>query len=241
MHSTNKITNYSGRELEAMSFAVKYHKWIIEEFAPYLGDNVAEVGAGIGNISRLLLCCPIKQLYAFEPASNLFPHLQEQLRSEKRAIPINDFFTHKNREESLDSIVYINVLEHIEKDHVELTNARTALRSGGHLMLFVPALEWLYSNLDKSVGHYRRYNKKQLRLLVKDAGFQILELQYFDFIGIIPWYLNFVLLKRSLNSQAVSYYDNYVVPLMRLIETNVTPPIGKNLLLVAKKSNQSFE
>ena len=83
---------YPGKELEAMSFAVNYHRWIIDEFDPYLGETIAEVGAGIGSISKLLLKKRVKRLFAFEPSHNMFPLLEKELRQEERAKAVNDFF-----------------------------------------------------------------------------------------------------------------------------------------------------
>lgn len=226
---------YSGKELEVMSFAQNYHRWIIDQFEPYLGERVAEVGAGIGNISRIILTKSVKELFAFEPSSNLFPSLFDELKHEERAHPINDFFSSDYLKKDLDSIVYVNVLEHIEEDQTELTNLRGALGPNGRLLLFVPALRELYSDFDRSVGHYRRYEKNELKLLVEKAGFKIVQLRYFDFFGVFPWYLNFVLLRKPMNGRTVFLYDNYIVPIMKLAESYVTPPIGKNLFLVGMK------
>jgi hypothetical protein len=113
--------------------------------------------------------------------------------------------------------------------------ANRALRVGGHLLIFVPALPWLFSEADKNVGHFRRYYKKNLVKLVEDAGFSIKKAHYFDFAGILPWYVNFVLLKNSFNPSSVALYDKIIVPPMRVIEKLLRPPIGKNVLIVAKK------
>ena len=99
----------------------------------------------------------------------------------------------------------------------------------------LPALQGLYSKADKELGHFRRYRKKSLRELVEQAGFEVRRIRYFDIAGIIPWYVYFVLMRRSIGRSPVSLYDRLVVPVMRPIERLITPPIGKNLLLVARK------
>ena len=231
------MQNYPGKELEAMSFAVNYHRWIINEFESYFGEIVAEVGAGTGSISELLLEKNIKSLSAFEPSQNMYPLLEKTLQKEKRAKAINDFFAGEHIRETFDSVVYINILEHVEEDHVELTNVLTALKPGGYLLLFVPALEWLYSEVDKQMGHVRRYTKNSLVNLVEDVGFTIVKERYFDLLGIIPWYINFVLLRSSFGSRRVALYDNLVVPLMKIVESRIPVPIGKNILIVGKKYN----
>ncbi len=218
-----------------MSFAVNYHRWILDCFAPYLRGNVAEVGAGIGSVSSLLLERPHDSFIAFEPSRNMFPYLGQSLEGVPNARAINDFFNPALVPQGLDSIVYINVLEHIEDDAAEIKRAYASLRPQGHLLVFVPAMPFLYSKFDRDIGHYRRYTKAGLNNLVNVAGFDIEKLHYFDVAGILPWYVSFVLMKGSPRSAQVALYDRWVVPIMRRLETLLSPPIGKNLLLVARK------
>ncbi len=227
--------NYPGKELEAMSFAANYHRWIVDELAPYLGREVAEVGAGIGSVSALLLEKPIGRLAAYEPSANMFAQLARALQGEPRAQARNAFFG-REAGEAFDSVAYINVLEHIEDDRGELGRAHARIRPGGHLLVFVPALAWLYSAFDRRIGHVRRYSRPQLERLVAEAGFEVVKSRYFDAAGIVPWYLNFVVLDRGLGGASVSLYDRLVVPPMRFIEGIVAPPLGKNLLLVARRN-----
>jgi len=229
------LPSYPGKELEAMSRAVNYHQWIVDEFEPYLGESIAEVGAGMGSVSKMLLAKGLKRLYAFEPSQNMYPYLERELKDEERALAINDFFGPRYADIGLDAVVYINVLEHIEDDRAELMNALTALRPNGHALLFVPAQAWLYSKLDKQLGHYRRYTAKGLSALVQEVGLSIVKVRYFDFVGMIPWYINYVLLQNTLGKNSVSLYDRLAVPTMRRVERLVRPPIGKNVLLIGKK------
>ena len=230
------VGQYFGKDLEAMSFANNYHRWLIAEFMPYIKGAVAEVGAGVGNVSRLILEADIESLAAFEPSANMYPLLQEALSTDKRAQAVNGFFGEGQVGEGFDTVMYVNVLEHIEDDAAELAKVRAALAQEGYLLIFVPALPWLYSELDRQVGHFRRYTKSGLVELVQKAGFSIVDVHYFDVAGILPWYIHFTLLKNQIGGGSVSLYDRLVVPTMRVIEGLVPPPIGKNLLLVAKKS-----
>jgi SAM-dependent methyltransferase len=226
---------YPGKDLEAMSFGLNYHTWILREIEPFLGDVTAEVGAGSGNFSRLLLSTTIKRLYAVEPSTDVSSLLAQNLQAEDRATIVHGFFNPGDLPELLDAICYINVFEHVQDDRAELLKAREALKPGGRLILFVPALEWLYSDHDREIGHFRRYTQKKLQQLVRSAGFAVAASRYFDVAGILPWFLNFVVLKNPLNSGSVSLYDRAVVPVMRRVERAVTPPIGKNILLIATK------
>jgi len=132
----------------------------------------------------------------------------------------------------------VNVLEHIENDREALFHAYKSLKNKGHILLFVPALSFLYSDLDKRLGHYRRYSKNELIKIVTSAGFSIKKVSYFDMVGIIPWYIAFVLLNHAytLKASNVSMYDKLVVPIMKKVEHVITPVIGKNLILVGQKT-----
>lgn len=231
---SDKMPHYLGKDLEAMSFAKNYHKWILAEFLPYIGTSVAEVGAGKGSFSRLILETDIRNLKAYEPSQDMFLMLEATLKNECRANAVNDFFN-QNITDSFDSVLYVNVLEHIEDDASEIVTAHSKLKQNGHLLIFVPALQWLFSDLDRQVGHFRRYTKNNLTELVIKAGFSVVHAKYFDMAGIIPWYINFVLLKNQIDSSSVNLYDKLIVPSMRILESIMAPPLGKNVLLVAKK------
>jgi SAM-dependent methyltransferase len=226
--------SYPGTELEVLASAVEYSRWIVDSFRPYIEGRVAEVGAGMGTVSQLLLKCDTKQLIAYEPSSNLFPVLSRRLSEEPRATATNSTFR-PDATVPFDTVVYVNVLEHIEDDASEVQTAYAALRPGGHLLVFVPALPWLYSEFDRSVQHFRRYTHGGLKNLVLNAGFEVISSRYFDVAGILPWYVNFVLLKNRPAMGSVQLYDRLVVPIMRRVESLVTPPLGKNVFLVARK------
>ena len=218
-----------------MGSAANYRRWIVEGLAPYLGKKVAEVGAGIGSITRVILEHPVDHLVAFEPSSNMFPQLAAVVRSEPRATAVHGVFGAGQAGQEFDSIAYINVLEHVEREREELSAAHAALRPGGHLLVFVPALAWLFSSFDREVGHFRRYSRDALERVVTHAGFEVVESRYFDIAGIVPWYIHFNLLGLGMGRGSVSLYDRLVVPPMRLLEGAVRPPLGKNLLLVARR------
>lgn len=230
---------YTGRDLEeAMSVAPpKYHAWILSQFEPYLGNTVVEVGAGSGNFSSQLLRKMSGTLIAVEPSAQMFPLLERRFACDPRVMCEPHFFADvaSRYRGSLDSIVYVNVLEHVRDDFQELVLARDTLKLGGHLCVFVPALSFLYSEYDASVGHYRRYAKQQLAALMREAGFEIVKLRYFDIAGILPWLLFMKLLRRPLTSGSAGLYDTLVVPIMRKVESYVSPPIGKNLIVVGRK------
>lgn len=233
--SSTSSKQYFGKDLEAMALAKNYYDWVLSQMLPYLGKCVAEVGAGAGSFSRYLLGTPVECLHAFEPSENMYPLLAQELRCDKRAKAVHGYFEKERGTASYDSILYINVLEHIEDDARELSVAHAALTPKGSLIIFVPALEWLYSDFDKKVGHYRRYSKKDLVTLVEQAGFSVIKANYLDGLGILPWFINFVLLKRGMSHVSVTIYDKLIVPVVRMIESKLPPFVGKNILLIAQK------
>lgn len=228
---------YEGRDLEAMSFAPNYHAWIADAFAPFLKGEVAEVGAGSGTFSALLLRPPVANLLAVEPSREMFPLLAERFRGVARVACRQAFFSDISADyrNHFDAIVYVNVLEHIADDENELRRAHESLKDGGAVCIFVPALSWLYSEHDRSVGHQRRYHKPQLKARLEKAGFEIVTLRYFDIVGILPWLFFMKWMKRILTGNAAARYDAVVVPVMRRLESAVPLPLGKNLIAVARK------
>jgi hypothetical protein len=128
-------------------------------------------------------------------------------------------------------------LKILKKDEEEVINIKELLVKNGHLIIFVPAFMWLYSDFDKKVGHFRRYNKKNLEQILIRKDYEIVKSKYFDLIGIIPWLIFIKFFRKTLSSSNVSLYDKVIVPLEKEIEKFINPPIGKNILLIAKKKN----
>jgi len=238
---TEKII-YVGKDLEAMSFAVNYHKWILDEFRPFLGKRVVEVGAGTGSFSELLLQENLDSLSLVEP-SEMFESLTANVSQIKNKAQV-DFYKSIFSEVAMeisdkqkpDSIIYVNVLEHIQDDVSELEHIYRTLSKGGRCFIFVPALMSLYGEFDRKIGHFRRYTKQEVEKKCESAGFKVLKSKYFDFAGIIPWFVKYkVLNSDSLDSGAVTLYDRMAIPFVRGMEKFVNVPLGKNVLLIAEK------
>ncbi len=231
---------YVGKDLEAMSFAVNYHKWILEEFRPFLGKRLVEVGAGTGSFSEMLIGEKPEHLALIEP-SEMFEFLEQNIAQIETSVAVNYYNSIFSEaadglREKPDTIIYVNVLEHIEDDRGELQKVYETLETGGHCLIFVPALMSLYGAFDEKVGHFRRYTKNELEEKARTIGFQIEKSKYFDFVGIFPWYIKYKLLKSdSLESGAVTAYDKFAVPVTKQFERFLKFPVGKNILTVLKK------
>lgn len=236
-----------GRELESMAFARKYHGWILDVFRPFLGKHIVEVGAGSGSFSKLLLETGPERLDAIEPSVNLYPLLAERLDRAVRITQRQVGYAHRGtlgdtvesirRAGNPDSVIYVNVLEHVEDDAGELRTIHSLLQAGGHALIFAPAHRWLMGSMDHQLGHYRRYTKASLIQKCKAAGFDIRLSSYFDVLGIIPWWIQYcVLQSETMEPGAVRFYDRYVVPISQFLQRFIHPPLGRNLILVAEKA-----
>lgn len=240
----SKKVVYVGKDLEAMSFAVNYHRWILDEFRPFLGKRFVEVGAGTGSFSELLLDEKPEEISIIEP-SEMFEHLKQNVAQFESDAKINlhqAIFADVRQEiasgSKPDSILYVNVLEHIEDDENELKMIYETLDTGGKCFIFVPALMSLYGEFDRKIGHFRRYAKKEIAEKCAAVGFRVVKLKYFDFAGVFPWYVKYKMLKSdSLEAGAVALYDKIAVPLVSKIENLLPAPIGKNILLIVEKSS----
>jgi hypothetical protein len=142
-----------------------------------------------------------------------------------------------------DSVVYVNVLEHILDDAGELRTAHRLLVPGGTLAIFVPALPRLYGSLDYKSGHHRRYTAESLRRVIAESGFELVDVRYLDVLGVLPYFVMYKLLDvKSLGAASSNGYDRVIVPASRAVQRLVPhPPVGKNLLAIARRPHTTSE
>ena len=225
--------------LEDLEDLPNYNDWIVSQFAPFLEGHIAEIGAGLGTISGRLLS-RVQNLDLIEPAPVMAAELAHKFGADKNVRVLGQTLEDWQRAvqiDEYDGIVLVNVLEHIRDDHTAAQGFFRSLKPGGHLMIFVPAMPGLYSKLDYAYGHYRRYTRRNLQECVTGAGFKIEKLHFVDLAGVFPWWLlNTVMGKTSFHPPSLRVYDRFVVPLTRSLESVLRPPLGKNLILVARKA-----
>lgn len=231
--------HYDGHDLEALFEAPRYVKWLLGAFAPHLGGRVIEVGAGIGNVSLGWIEGASEALLV-EPAENLHGRLARRVAGRPRvttACGVLEDLDLPSLGAPFDAALMVNVLEHIPDDRAALSQLHGALEPGGRLLLFVPALPWLYGSLDTLVQHCRRYTRDSLGAAVREAGFEIEELRYCDVLGALPWwFVGRVLRRQHFDPASVRLYDRVGVPLTASIEARIVPPLGKSLRCIARKS-----
>jgi hypothetical protein len=119
----------------------------------------------------------------------------------------------------------------------ELRTAASGLVPGGHVLVFGPAMGWLYSDLDYNAGHYRRYTVASLRRAAVEAGLEIVQIKYLDMLGVLPYWLVYRVMRRqSISGSSMWAYDKVLVPLSRFLQWILPrPPLGKNVIMVARK------
>ena len=232
---------YSGEELDALAEARNYYAWITERVAPFLGDAIVEAGAGIGTFTEHLLGArPAARITAVEPADNNYPHLARRFAADPRVTTVHGYLDDAFPASTADSVVAVNVMEHVEDHAAFVAAARRALRPGGHLCLFVPALPALFGTLDEAFDHFRRYTKPMLRSLLEGEGLALERLDYMNLPGTAAWWAAGKLLRRrTVAAPYTRLYDRWVIPAVRAVERRWSPPFGQSLLAVAKKPLES--
>jgi len=238
MFSSYQDFEYRGSELELFAEAVNWRIYWQRQATPFLGRNVLEVGAGIGTITRDLCRAPVERWVALEPD----PKMAARLGAERRAgrlppacEPLCGTIAMLGPEERFDTVIYIDVLEHIEDDREALRRMSAILQPGGVIVLLVPAFPALYGPIDKQLGHHRRYTRKSLRKLAAAAGLHVKSAHYMNAIGFFGWWINAHLLRREAQSASqIGIFDRYIVPLSSRLEGLVPPPFGQSLLAVRR-------
>lgn len=236
MMKTPKSYRYSGTELEAVASAKNYYQWIVERFAPFLGRRVVEVGAGIGTFAEFIAARPgVESLLCVEPAENVFPVLAGRFNNDTRIKTVQANIDQLDIVDAADSLVAVNVLEHVEDDEAFLRAAARIVVPGGHLLLFVPAHQFLYGSLDAAFDHYRRYSKAELSSVLSRAGWEPVRISNVNIAGILPWLIAGRLFRSTtLGHLQMRIFDSLVIPVVKRVESLREPFIGQSLLVIAR-------
>jgi glycosyltransferase involved in cell wall biosynthesis len=233
----DRFTTHDGYYvLQSMRRARGLNRWVLEQFRPYIGQRVVEAGCGIGNFTELLLdrerlvCLDSDPLYV-EMMKWRLGHL-ENLRAEQ--FDLSDTAAYQTlKSESVDTIVCLNVLEHIAPDEAVLRAYYDVLQPGGHAIILVPAHPSLYGPCDAAIGHERRYTQVELHTKIQAAGFEIVSMQEFNRLGVPGWWLNKQLGRRDLNPRQMRAFEA-LLPLAKLAEAMKLWP-GLSLIGVGRK------
>jgi 2-polyprenyl-3-methyl-5-hydroxy-6-metoxy-1,4-benzoquinol methylase len=223
----------------AIADAQNYMRWLVDNFRPYLGGHILEVGIGHGHYSTLLAECGDYLGIDHDEQSVA----EARVAFPGRAFAVCDILDGAKLRAFLprgpDAIVSINVLEHIEDDRTAIANLVDVLKPGGHLLLSVPAMMMLYNDLDRLAGHCRRYSSEGLKALLSTEPVDILRLCYFNPIGGLGWWANSLKRHQSLNDESVNgqirFFDRYIVPVSRVLDPLFRPFFGQSVTCIARR------
>lgn len=223
-----------GTTLDLLKDTYNYNHWIYSLIRPYLGDSVLEVGAGIGNLTRFLLYCQNVVCVEPDPArvSTLHELAKAHLNLRVVQARAETFSADEVYFYPFDTVVCVNVLEHIEDDEKAARKMVEVLRQGGSLLLYVPAVSWAYGSIDVHLGHRRRYRKADLRELARNLNLRLAVFHYVNFIGLLGWWwFGRIRKEAQIDPQKARRMDR-LVPYLSAMECLVRPPLGQSLLAV---------
>jgi SAM-dependent methyltransferase len=239
-----KSFDYSGHEnLELLSQTRLFNDWIYEQIFPGIKGDILEVGSGIGTFSeKIIWDLPNSNITLTDVSTRYvkqleqkFCHNNSRVSSYKLDLNSKDD-CQKIGYGKFDSIIAINVLEHVEHDEFALHQLYDMLGMEGRLIILVPCYRFLYNTIDNDIGHFRRYTKSDLESKIKNTKFSIDQLFYFNMLGVVGWYINGNLGKSpKINSTASKVFDR-TVPLLKLVEKIIGRRIGLSLICYLKKT-----
>lgn len=230
--------SYEGGELDVFTLATNWKAYWASRVERHVGSRVLEVGAGLGATARVL-CRNQKRWIALEPDPALARRMREEIDAgrlpaicEVRVGKLEDL----GASELFDTILYIDVLEHIQDDRGELEQAAARLDQGGCVVVIAPAHQFLYTAFDQAIGHFRRYDREMITSL-KPRGLKLSRFEYLDSVGFFASLGNRWLLKSSSpTSSQIKVWDRLMVPLSRCLDPLLQHRFGKSVLAVWSKS-----
>ncbi|WPQ63319.1 class I SAM-dependent methyltransferase [Chitinophaga sancti] len=229
--------------LEHLSIADRLNDWMFETIQPHVKGRILEIGSGIGNITACFInhgiplcvsdysdhyCSLLDQKFLNEPLiEGIFQiDLADKDFESRYSSLIGQF----------DSIFALNVVEHIEDDHLAIANCKKMLAPGGHLIILVPAWQLLYNGFDKELEHFRRYTKKTVTKLFRSQGLEILKTWYFNLAGILGWFVSGTILrKKTLPAGQLTVY-NKLVPIFKIADRLTFNQLGLSVIIVGRKN-----
>lgn len=234
--------DYIGSELDLFSQAKNWKSYWFSKIQPFLGNSILEVGAGIGTNAIKILSegSKIERLECLEPDSKLadqiLPSILAAGQTSENVFVSSKVLSQADPSFKYDTILYIDVIEHIEDDQSEMELATQFLKPYGTLIILVPAHNFLFSPFDKSIGHFRRYNKKMLSSIMP-KNLEFVQLNYLDSLGMVASLTNKLLLKQGYPTiNQILFWDKTIVPLSKYIDRIFNYQLGKSLLFIGRKS-----
>jgi hypothetical protein len=223
--------------LELFAGAMRWKRYFAAQLRPFIGGRVLEVGAGLGTTTRVLCTGRETSWICLEPDAALAGRIEEELQTGdppcalKPEVVVGSIDA-VSEESRYDTILYIDVLEHIQDDAGQLRQAALRLAAGGHLIVLSPAHQWLFSPFDRAIGHWRRYTKRTLAA-VAPAEVRLVRARYLDSVGLLASLANRLLLRTD-NPQPwqIALWHHVMVPLSRIADPLLGYRVGKSIIAV---------
>jgi glycosyltransferase involved in cell wall biosynthesis/phospholipid N-methyltransferase len=225
--------------LGRLNRAPRFTKWMADVIRPHVGEKILEIGAGTGNLTLQLIP---RKLYWVSDVNPLYLSYLENVGLNRPYMCVGYTDGEKGesypKEQKFDTVICLNVVEHLADDLAALKNIREVLEDRGRAIVLVPCGPWLFGSLDEVLGHQRRYTRKQLTELVEKAGFHLETMLEFNRIGVIAWWLNARLLRRRTFGLWQIKLLNLLTPLFRVLDDFLPlPPLS----LIAVLNKPAYE
>lgn len=221
-----------GETLESMSQAVWYNKWTMEKLVPFIRGEILEVGCGIGNFTKDLT--KYGEVWAIDINKDYLNQLNKTsgFKVGFGDIELGKYFFNSKQ---FDTVVCLNVLEHIKHDNQALKNLYRLLKKDGTLVLLIPSHRFLFGEIDRNIGHFRRYEKSDILNELKKIGFIVSKSRRLNILGAFGWFVAGKFLKSNVVESKQIKVFNLLAPFFLGIEDFVEPPIGTSILIIAKR------
>lgn len=225
--------------LELLSELYNYNHWIYNKVRPFIRGRVCEVGSGVGNITQFMLNSP--QLVGIEPCRTSCQDTASRFRQHQNVrlvhCALEECPNTDVPKDHFDTVVCLNVLEHIGDDVDSLRRMRSLCTKRGRVVILVPAHMSIYGQLDRSFGHWRRYNRRSLRQAFTAAGLAPTYSFYMNMLGYFGWCWQSRILKRDQISASAGWVFNRLVPFLDAFERLVRLPFGQSLVMIGTPAN----
>jgi SAM-dependent methyltransferase len=226
--------HYIGTELELFAEAKRWKTYFGSVLRPFVAGHVLEVGAGIGSNTQFLYNERVASWTSLEPDPSLAQQIEKRITAGRlpRCRVITGTLESIDENERFDTILYIDVLEHLSDDAAELFSARRRLAPAGHVIVLAPAHQMLFSAFDSAIGHHRRYSRKSL-IDVGPKGCQLIMCCMLDCAGLLASLANRVLLSQPMPSRSqIAFWDGWLVPISRRLDAAFGRRLGKTVVAV---------
>jgi len=229
-------------DLENLARARRLGDWMFSQFADLVRGRVVEVGAGIGTFSERLLDAGIDDLLLIEPEAGCAAHLATRFAGRDGVDVVSDPVPGcpalQARAGSIDFVLCQNVLEHVEDHRGAVAEMAASLTEGGSLGMLVPAHPRLYGKLDRRFGHIRRYRRRDLDRLMREAGLEVERIYPFNALGVVGWLAKSTRRDPALDPASLRAYE-LLLPLYRWVEAIHPPPFGLSYVVRARRATRA--